>query len=86
MQIDRYDFELPDELIASRPVQPRDTSKLLIVNRKDQSISIQTRDQLDCRPCGIHGKKACPKGHFNCSNIDELEILTHIDSILQIDN
>ena len=40
MQIDRYDFELPDELIASRPVQPRDTSKLLIVNRKDQSISI----------------------------------------------
>ena len=40
MQIERYDFELPDELIASRPVCPRDTSKLLILNRKNQSISI----------------------------------------------
>lgn len=22
---------------------------------------------LDCRPCGLHGQKACPKGHFNCA-------------------
>ena len=21
---------------------------------------------LNCRPCGLHGYKACPKGHFNC--------------------
>jgi len=21
---------------------------------------------LDCRPCGLHGHKACPKGHFRC--------------------
>ena len=21
---------------------------------------------LDCRPCGIHGHKACPQGHFKC--------------------
>lgn len=25
---------------------------------------------LDCRPCGIHGHKACPKGHFNCAKIE----------------
>lgn len=25
---------------------------------------------LDCRPCGIHGHKSCPKGHFNCSRIE----------------
>lgn len=25
---------------------------------------------LDCRPCGIHGHKACPKGHFDCSKIE----------------
>ncbi len=25
---------------------------------------------LDCRPCGIHGHKSCPKGHFNCSKIE----------------
>ena len=21
---------------------------------------------LDCRPCGLHGKKECPEGHFKC--------------------
>lgn len=25
---------------------------------------------LDCRPCGLHGHKSCPKGHFRCG--DEL--------------
>jgi heptosyltransferase-2 len=24
---------------------------------------------LPCKPCGIHGKKACPEGHFNCSKL-----------------
>jgi len=23
---------------------------------------------LDCRPCGLHGHKSCPKGHFSCGN------------------
>jgi len=23
---------------------------------------------LDCKPCGLHGHKACPKGHFQCGN------------------
>jgi heptosyltransferase-2 len=23
---------------------------------------------LDCRPCGLHGHKKCPKGHFKCGN------------------
>ncbi|HJD97339.1 glycosyltransferase family 9 protein [Mailhella massiliensis] len=22
--------------------------------------------ELPCRPCGLHGHKACPKGHFDC--------------------
>ncbi len=25
-------------------------------------------DALPCRPCGLHGKKECPEGHFRCSN------------------
>ena len=26
---------------------------------------------VPCRPCGLHGHKACPKGHFDCmKNID----------------
>ncbi len=23
---------------------------------------------LECKPCGIHGKTKCPLGHFNCGN------------------
>lgn len=31
---------------------------------------IKQVEGLDCRPCGIHGYKACPKGHFKCSEIE----------------
>ena len=27
----------------------------------------ETMEKLDCRPCGLHGFKACPKGHFKCA-------------------
>ncbi|MCS6895793.1 MAG: glycosyltransferase family 9 protein [Bacteroidia bacterium] len=27
---------------------------------------VQAEEELPCRPCGIHGKSACPKGHFRC--------------------
>jgi len=33
----------------------------------DRSIIVETKEKLDCRPCGLHGFKACPKGHFNCA-------------------
>jgi heptosyltransferase-2 len=26
-------------------------------------------DQLACRPCGLHGFKNCPLGHFNCGHL-----------------
>lgn len=28
---------------------------------------VETMEKLDCRPCGLHGYKACPKGHFECA-------------------
>lgn len=28
---------------------------------------VETSEKLDCRPCGLHGHKACPKGHFKCA-------------------
>jgi len=28
---------------------------------------VETLENLDCRPCGLHGYKNCPKGHFNCA-------------------
>ncbi len=30
---------------------------------------LETKEKLDCRPCGLHGFKACPEGHFKCSNV-----------------
>ena len=33
----------------------------------DKSHIIQTDENLDCRPCGLHGYKSCPKKHFKCS-------------------
>lgn len=31
-----------------------------------KSNIVEVKQALDCRPCGLHGKTACPKGHFNC--------------------
>jgi heptosyltransferase-2 len=33
----------------------------------DDSKIIEVAD-LSCRPCGLHGHKACPEGHFSCGN------------------
>lgn len=33
----------------------------------DQSFVIATTQKLSCRPCGLHGFKACPQQHFNCA-------------------
>ena len=32
----------------------------------DKSVIKEVRN-VKCRPCGIHGHKACPEGHFNCA-------------------
>lgn len=41
----------------------------------DESHVIETDNILECRPCGIHGKSTCPKGHFKCAEITVLKIL-----------
>jgi heptosyltransferase-2 len=30
---------------------------------------VQSNMNLPCKPCGNHGKSACPKGHFDCGKI-----------------
>ncbi|QQR86370.1 MAG: glycosyltransferase family 9 protein [Flavobacteriales bacterium] len=30
---------------------------------------VETAEKLDCRPCGLHGHRRCPKGHFRCAEI-----------------
>lgn len=41
----------------------------------DHSFLVQTKEVLACRPCGVHGKKACPLGHFNCAETIEMQQL-----------
>jgi len=33
-----------------------------------KSTIIQVNEKLNCRPCGLHGFKKCPEGHFKCGN------------------
>lgn len=33
----------------------------------ENSRVIEISEKLDCRPCGLHGFKDCPKGHFKCA-------------------
>lgn len=35
--------------------------------RSENSFIIETNTKLCCRPCGIHGLKACPEKHFKCA-------------------
>lgn len=42
----------------------------------DKKYIVEIKEPLDCRPCGLHGYKACPKGHFNCAKkIEEAQLL-----------
>ena len=38
MKLSQFKFNLPDELIATHPVQNRDESRLLVINRKKNKI------------------------------------------------
>jgi len=72
MRLDELDFDLPEHLIAQHPLDPRDASRLMVVNRATGSIEHRTfRDILqilragdllvvnDSRvlPARIHGHK-----------------------------
>ena len=38
MKISEFDFNLPEELIAQTPLDKRDTSRLMVLNRNQQTI------------------------------------------------
>lgn len=39
---------------------------------------VEIEEPLVCRPCGLHGHKACPKGHFRCAEDIRAEQLTDV--------
>lgn len=46
MNVSDFDFELPEELIAQHPAEPRDTSRLMVVDRKSGTIAHHTFKNL----------------------------------------
>ncbi len=44
------------------------------------SIIIESKEKLNCRPCGLHGHKNCPEGHFKCAlNIDTQDLINRLN-------
>ncbi|MBL7733881.1 MAG: glycosyltransferase family 9 protein [Chitinophagaceae bacterium] len=33
----------------------------------DKHFIVEKKEPLYCRPCGLHGYRACPQGHFRCA-------------------
>lgn len=45
----------------------------------DDAAVIESEEKLDCRPCGLHGLKQCPEGHFKCAhNISTAKLLERL--------
>jgi len=36
-----------------------------------RSFVAETKEKLECRPCSLHGLRACPLGHFKCARTIE---------------
>lgn len=34
---------------------------------REKGVVVETQETLSCRPCGLHGHRACPEGHFKCA-------------------
>lgn len=42
-----------------------------------KSVIVETMEPLSCRPCSLHGLRACPLGHFKCARtIETAQLLT----------
>lgn len=44
----------------------------------EQSHIVETTEELTCRPCGLHGHKACPQSHFNCAKSIDIDRLLEL--------
>lgn len=45
----------------------------------DKSFIVEREEPLYCRPCGLHGRKECPEGHFKCAyDIREQQLINSL--------
>lgn len=87
MKISEFDYHLPEELIAQTPLQKRDTSRLMVLNRKDESIEdkhfydivdylhegdILVRNNTKVIPARLFGIKEETNGHVEVLLLKDL--------------
>jgi heptosyltransferase-2 len=46
--------------------------------RAENAVIVQTEKPLSCKPCGLHGHKACPQKHFDCALTIDVKQLTDL--------
>lgn len=45
----------------------------------DDSVIMEIDEELNCRPCGLHGYQECPEVHFKCAlNIDVKKVASRV--------
>lgn len=88
MELSDFDFYLPQELIAQHPVEPRDSSRLMVVNRKSGDVEhhifhelpdlLQPGDVLVVNntrviPARLIGEKEGTGAHIECLLLKRVE-------------
>lgn len=87
MKLSEFDFDLPEELIAQTPLKQRDHSRLMVVNRKNQTIEdkhfydivdylhegdILVRNNTKVIPARLYGTKPATNGHVEVLLLKDL--------------
>lgn len=86
MLTSEYDFDLPDDLIAQHPVEPRDASRLMVVDRRTGTIAhhrfadlpellrpgdVLVRNDSRVVPARLIGRRAETKGRWEGLFLDD---------------
>jgi len=50
--------------------------------RSSSHAVVEAASELACRPCGMHGRKRCPEGHFRCGW--ELSVASVLEALVQV--
>lgn len=87
MKLSEFDYHLPEELIAQTPLEKRDTSRLMVLNRKDETIEdkhfydiidylrpgdILVRNNTKVIPARLYGIKEETHGHVEVLLLKDL--------------
>ena len=78
MKLSEFDYHLPEELIAQTPLEKRDTSRLMVLDRKTETIEdkhfydILVRNNTKVIPARLYGIKEETNGHVEVLLLKDL--------------